>query len=183
MNNLTVRRGRIEDAKDFSRLILYSTHGYLLRLFGRRARSVAAGLFSHRRNTFSFENSYFIEVNGRVAGMALAYDYAVKRETIRNNLLVLKYMKLSIFRRLSRLVKAASATGRISPDEHYLSGIAVYPKYRGLGFGRALMEAVEKAVNELPVVLVDVRFNPNDETKLRRAVLFEELKSKLGLIK
>lgn len=44
-------------------------------------------------------------------------------------------------------------------------------------------EAVEKAINELPVVLVDVRFNPNDETKLRRAVLFEELKSKLGLIK
>jgi len=167
MNNFIVRRGRAEDAKDFSRLILYSTHGYLLRLFGFRARSVTAGLFSHRRNAFSFENSYFIEVDGRVAGMALAYDYSVKRETIRNNLLILKYLKLGVFRRLGRLVKAARATGRISLDEHYLSGIAIYPKYRGLGFGRALIGAVENSVKAAGSRRIVLRAEANNEIAIK----------------
>lgn len=145
MDNIVIRKGSASDAKDFSRLFLYTAPEYLVGLFGPRARSVASALFRHRKNTFSFEYSFFLEVDGKIAGMAIAYDYPAKK-SLRNYMLVLRYLKFGIFTRMVRLLKAAGSSGQISRDEHYLSGIAVYPKYRGLGFGGALLDAVENDI-------------------------------------
>jgi ribosomal protein S18 acetylase RimI-like enzyme len=146
--SIIIRKGKKEDAEDFSRLILHSAPKYLLSLFGYRVRSIMSELFRRRDNVFSFEYSYFIEVDGRVAGMALAYGYRAKKKMLRNNLSVLRCMKWTVFTRLGRLLKASAASGRIREGEHYLSGLAVYPRYRGCGLGTRLLETVENNVRE-----------------------------------
>ncbi len=147
MKNVTIRRGRPDDARDFSRLVLYTTPRprFLLHLFGRRAKHVMKKMFRHPRNFFSFEHSYILEVNGETAGMALSYDHdEMKKESLRVCFLVLRYLKWQIFPRLVYLLKAMRNIGRVEKGESYLSNIAVYPKFRGKGIGTRLIEKIER---------------------------------------
>ena len=145
MRDITIRRGTPEDAVHFSRLVVFTARRHLLHLFGPRVRTVMKGFFQHPRNFFSFEYSYFIEVNGEVAGMALLYNYAQKqKDTFRVYFLVLRYLKLQVFARLRHLLKSARFLEHISRDETYLSNVAIYPHFRGLGFGTRLLETIEK---------------------------------------
>lgn len=45
---------------------------------------------------------------------------------------------------------------------------------------RVMVEKMLKEMAEMPVVLVDVRFNSTDKPKYAHALLYEELKSKLS---
>ncbi len=149
MKNITIRRGKPEDAKDFSHLVIFTGRRYLLHIFGPGVRNIMKNLFRHRENFFSFEHTQFIEVNGEVAGMALGYDYIQKqKQTIRGSLLVLRYLKWGIFVRMVDLLKALNVMGNIAKREYYLSNIAIYPKFRGTGLGAKLLETVEQRAKE-----------------------------------
>ena len=145
METITIRRGRPEDAGHFSRLSLFSAPSFLLHLFGHRVRSYLKNFFRHTRNFFSFEYSYFIEVNGETAGMALLYDYTQKkRNGLLAHLLVLKYLKFGVFPRLKSLLKSAELLDRIAERESYLGNVAIYPRFRGFGFGSRLLKKAEE---------------------------------------
>jgi len=143
MNNVIIRKGKPKDAQDFSQLILFTGPILLLYLFGSNVRNIMRNLFQHTKNYFSFEHSYFIELNDKIAGMALVYDYKQKKqESLRMGLLLLKYLKWSFFTRITYLLKLEY--GEIRKSECYLSNIAVYPEFRGLGLGRKLLEVIEE---------------------------------------
>ena len=168
-----IRKGKPQDAQDFSRLVLLSAPTFFPYLFGSDVRDVMKNLFQHARNYFSFEHSYFIEVNGEVAGMALIYNYEQKKgEKLRTSLLLIKYLKWDIFTQLAYLLKSEDIVTQIVERDCYLSNIAVYPQFRGLGLGTKLLGVIQEEARKTGSrrVVLDA------ETDNKRAVkLYERL--------
>ena len=143
--NITIRKGIPEDAGDFTDLVLLSDPNLFYVIFGSGARSVLQNLFRQRKNPFSFEHSYFIEVDGTKAGMILGYDWKTQRgEEWRAGLLLIKFMKLDFFARIPALLKALSLVGKAKDNECYISNIAVYPEFRGHKLGTNLLLKMEE---------------------------------------
>ncbi|MBE9482296.1 MAG: GNAT family N-acetyltransferase [Chloroflexi bacterium] len=159
--NIVVRRGHPEDAPDFANLALLSGPTLFPAIFGSGVKGVMQNLFRQRRNLFSFEHSYFIEVDDTKAGMILGYDWKTQRgEEWRTGLLLIKFMKLGFFARIPVLLKALSLVGRAEDNEYYISNVAVYPEFGGANLGANLllkMEEEAKSSGARKVVLdVDV---------------------------
>jgi len=145
LDNIIVRKGRREDAKDSAALCLLSGPTLVPCLFGSHARDLLENLFKHARNWFSFEHSHFVEVNGEVAGMALAYTYDQRKsEELRDGLLFIRYMKWRLIGQLPHMLRAMNIAKQFARGESYLSNVAVYPRFRGLGLGTKLIEAIEE---------------------------------------
>ena len=174
LKNIVVRKGKSEDAQDFSQLILLSAPVFAYYLFGSGVKDLMKNLFLHSRNHFSFEHSYFIEVDSEVAGMALVYNYEQKkRENLRTGLLLLRYMKWSFFTQLPYLLSSGHVIGQMTQGECHLSDIAVYLKFRGLGFGTKLLGVIEEEARKTG----SKRIVLDAETDNKRAI---ELYEKLG---
>ncbi len=141
-----LRRARPEDAADFARLAIESSPGFFPALFGTHAAAVLREFFRHRGHVLSHEHTLVAEVGGRVAGMALAYDFRrrVVRE-LRTGLLVATHLPLRILRLATFLVRAQRTLGRLQRDEYYLSNIAVHTDFRGRGLGTRLLREVESS--------------------------------------
>jgi ribosomal protein S18 acetylase RimI-like enzyme len=102
-------------------------------------------MFRQRRNLFSFEHTYFAELDGRKAGMALGYGWEAKRrENWRTGSLLLRQMRLGILSKLSPLLKVNGVVGMVGSEEYYISNIAIYPEYRAAGIGTRLIFVVEE---------------------------------------
>ena len=143
--NIVIRKGLPEDAQDFANLIWLSELTLFPAIFGSGARGMMQNLFRHRKNLFSFEHSYFIEVDGRKAGMVLGYDWKTRRgEEWRTGLLLIKHMKLGFFARIPALLKALNLVGRVGDNEYYISNVAVYPEFRGASLGTNLLLKMEE---------------------------------------
>ncbi len=156
---IIMRRALPGDAEDFISLIILSAPLFFKKLYGNRFKSILRYLFSHQGNLFSFRHVYFAESNGKKAGMILGYDWRFKKqEDLRTGLLLLKYMELNFIKRLPLFLKARDVIGRVNREEHYISNIAVYPEYRGMGIGIDLIAEVEmKArINGAKKVALDV---------------------------
>ena len=149
MNNIITIKGRPEDAQDFSHLVLLSAPTFLPLLFTSNVTEVMKFLFQQPGNLFSFEHSYFIEANGKRAGMVLGYNWEQKRrEELHTGLLLVKYLKWSLFARFFYLLKAQNIVGKVAENEYYLSNIAVYSEFRGLGLGTKLLLEIEREARE-----------------------------------
>jgi len=173
MNNIIIRKGRTEDAQDFSQLILLSTATFFPSIFASNTEEVMRKIFQQPGNLFSFEHSYFIELNDKIAGMALGYNWEQKRrEGLHTGLLLVKYLKWSFFTRIFYLLKAQGIVGKVSKNEYYLSNIAVYPEFRALGLGTKLFSEIKRESEKTDAnkIVLDV------ETNNKRAVrLYERL--------
>jgi len=142
--SIIVRKGLPEDAPDFAYLTLLSEPELFPAIFGSGARTVLQNLFRQRRNLFSFEHSYFIEIDSRKAGMLIGYDRQTqRREEWRTGLLLIKYMRLGFFTRILSLLKALSVVERAKNSGYYISNVAVYPEFRGNKLGTTLLLGVE----------------------------------------
>ena len=140
-----IRKGFPEDAQDFTNLILLSESGLFPAVFGSNVKNVLQSLFRQRRNLFSFEHSYFIEVDDAKAGTVLGYDWKTQRgEEWRTGLLLIKYMKLEFFARIPALLMALHLVGRAEDNEYYISNVAVYPEFRGAKLGTNLILKMEE---------------------------------------
>jgi len=169
MDNIIIRKGKTEDAEDFSQLALFTAPTFLPYLFGSDVRNLMKNLFQHMRNYFSFEHSYFIEVNGEIAGMALVYNYEQKkRDYLRTFLLGLKYLKWSFFTQLTYLLKSEHIIVQITEGDCYLFYIAIYPKFRGLGFGTKLLGVIEEEARKTGSkrIVLDVEIDDKKAIKL-----------------
>jgi len=173
MDDIIIRKGRPEDAQDFSQLILLSTATFFPLLFSSNTEEIIRNLFQQPGNLFSFEHSYFIEVNGKIAGMALGYNWEQKRrEELPTGLLLVKYLKWSFFTRIFYLLKAQGIVGKVSEKEYYLSNIAVYPEFRSLGLGTKLFSKIKRESEKTGAykIVLDV------ETSNKKAIkLYERL--------
>ena len=171
MDDITIRKGKPEDAEDFSQLVLFTGPEFLAALFGSESnvRNVMKGSFQHVRNAFSYEHSHFIEANGEIAGMALVFTRdQMRREQLRTMLFILRYLKLSFLTQIIYLYRSSRIVVQITGGDSYLAHIAAYPKFRSLGFGTKLLEVVEeeaRAAGSKRMVL-DVETDNTEATKL-----------------
>ncbi|MGC9064647.1 MAG: GNAT family N-acetyltransferase, partial [bacterium] len=139
----------IEDAQDFSSLVLISAPIFFPLLFGHNVQEVMKNLFRNHSNIFSFQHSYFIELDGRNIGMALGYTWNEGREEgFNTGMLLVKYLKWDIITQAHYLLKAREILGEIIEGDYYISNIAVYPEFRGLGLGTKLLEKMEDEAKE-----------------------------------
>ena len=169
MDNIVIRKGKPEDAQDFSRLILFAAPTFAPSLFGSGVRNLMKNLFQNTRNHFSFEHSYFIEMDDEIAGMALAYNYKQKKEeNIHIGLLLLKYMRWSFFTHLPYLLKSEHIVGQITENECYISDMGVYPKFRGLGLGTKLFGLIEEETRKTGSkrIILDAEIDNKEAIKL-----------------
>jgi ribosomal protein S18 acetylase RimI-like enzyme len=173
MDDIIIRKGRTEDAQDFSQLILLSATTFFPLIFASNTDEIMRNLFQQPGNLFSFEHSYFIEVNGKIAGMALGYNWEQKRrEGLNTGLLLVKYLKWSFFTRIFYLLKAQDIVGKLAKNEYFLSNIAVYLEFRGFGVGTKLLSVIERESEKTDAskIVLDV------ETNNKRAIkLYERL--------
>ncbi len=147
INNCLIRRAQPEEARDFSRLIIYSAPEFLPYVFGTGTVNLIEKMFSLPGNLFSFDHVSFLESNGKTIGMILGYSFEIKKkEEINTAFLLLQHMKLKIIGKIFRLLIAHEQVGRINKKEYYLSNIAVDPEYRSMGAGKLLIKEAEKEV-------------------------------------
>lgn len=144
MNNNIIRKGRVDDAEDFARLFILSCPALSVSLFGTNAREVIKRIFLRPKNLFSLEHSCFAEVDGRITGMVLGYNWEhTKAEWLRTYVLLFKYMKWSFLPRAVYLLKSYKEWN-IKENEYYVCSFAVYPEFRGRGSGTKLLLGIEQ---------------------------------------
>lgn len=143
--NIVMRKGLPRDAAEFAGLMLLSAPHLLPAVYGSGVSRILQDMFLQRRNMFSFEHSYFVEVNGKKAGMALGYDWKTRgAEVWRTGLLTIKCMRLRFFTRILSLLRAMSLVAGVDDDEYYVSNIAVLPEFRGANLGTNLLLKMEE---------------------------------------
>lgn len=171
MNSITIRRGRPEDAEHFSQLLIYTAPVLFPTLFGSTVKDVMRNLFRHRRHYFSFDRSYFIEVDGKTAGMAQLHKKKPgRREKTRLAFLLMKYLNWRLPTKVTNLLKSEKIMWLATGNDCYLSNIAVYPEYRSQGLGKKLLEAVEEEVRSIGKRRIVLKA----ETYNNRAISFYE---------
>ena len=142
---MEIVKGRGSLSEDFSHLLILSAPTLFATVFGEGFKEIIQKIFKERRNLFSFEHTYFLKMDGKIAGMVLSYDWTIKRrEEINTGRALFKHMGLKLIKRLPLLLKLNSVVGILNRGEYYISNIAVYPEYRGMGIGTTLLNFIEE---------------------------------------
>ena len=126
-------------------------------------------LFRKPHNLFSFQHVYFAEIDAKIVGMILGYDWiSKKQEDWTTGFLLMKYMKIDFIKKLPFLLKAMNTTGWVGEGEYYISNIAVFPEYRGTGIGTALITKIEQYAKKkgLKKIALDVEVENSDAVRL-----------------
>ncbi len=177
MQNVLIRRGRPEDAHHFSELVILTSPVIFPIVFGSDVKKIMKSIFTHGRHYYSFDRSFFAEVDGKTAGMAQLHKLiARKGQTVRLSLLLLKYLNWRLPAKAVNLLKFDRLIKFIARDDCYLSNVSIYPEFRSAGVGTKLLAAVEeevKSVGKKRIVL-------HAETHNARAIsLYERLGYKI----
>jgi len=166
--DIIIRKGFPEDAQDGTNLIWLSDPVFCHAIFGSGARNILQNLFRQRRNLFSFEHSYFIEVDGKKAGIIFGYDGKSERgESCRTGLLMIKYMKMRFFTKIISLLKALIAVGRVEDNEYYISNLAIYPEFRGKKLGTNLLVRAENEAKSCGAEKMALDVSVNNQGAIR----------------
>ncbi len=142
---ITIRKAMPDEAVDFADLVVLSAPSLFPILYGEKVKTIMQHLFCKSCNLFSFEHTYFAEVDGERAGMILGYDWRVKKqENWRTGFFLLMQMRLHFLSKFPLLMKVNNVIGIVSDGEYYLSNVAAYPQYRGMGIGTSLIFRLEE---------------------------------------
>lgn len=177
MRSITIRRGRPADAHHFSELAAMSSPSLFPILFTSKVKSLMKKIFPHKRHYYSFDRSFFIEVDGKTAGMAQLHRLKQRRrEKINLAILLMKYMNWRLPSRIAPLLRSERIIKNFSGKECYLSNVAVYPEYRSLGLGTKLLGALEEEVKGIGKNRIVLHA---DVTNYKAIKLYERLGYKL----
>jgi len=159
------------DTADFFRLFVASGPEYIPALFAGWHERFATGCFGRRGNVLSSEHTLFVKVDGRNAGMVLAYDWRTKkRQAIKSSFLTIWYMRLGFLLRLGPLRWSDTVLSKVEDGTFYISNIAVYSEFRNRGLGARLLTLVEEKAGESGAARLDV----DAETDNTGAIRFYE---------
>lgn len=130
---ITTRPATREDAEIIAKAIAMGIgdEGALRSYCGEDYMAVLAEIAYSEATQYSWQYAIVAEVDGQVAGAVVGYDgeqlYSLREGT------------LSVIRRCTG--RTPSIVDETGPGEYYLDTVGVLPEYRGMGVGRALVEA------------------------------------------
>jgi ribosomal protein S18 acetylase RimI-like enzyme len=123
-----IRRARKSDAADIARLFLISSDGLAAYIWskhqapGMSLEEVGTARYAREQTIFSYENCVMAEQDGKIAGMMHFFaETGPPREITDDDPVLRPYLELELHGSL------------------YVSGIAVYERYRGTGIGTDLL--------------------------------------------
>lgn len=138
-----------ERAREGAELAFLAGEKLIPAIFGPDALAFWEKAFRHRRCGFSYEHSWFLDINGKPLGIAVGYDYQTqKKEELRTFLIMLKCLKWTFFTQRNELRQSGEIMAKINEGDYYLSNLAVYPEYRGQGYGTMIMDSMEDMAAE-----------------------------------
>ena len=170
---IIVRAATAEDANVIARAVALAigNESTLRSYCGDDYLAVLAEIARQYATQYSWRNALVAEVDGVAAGAIVGYDGAQLR-VLRNGTFTV------LLERIGRVPNILDETGR---GEYYLDSIGVLPEFRGLGVGRALVEAFCNKVfaegHERVGLMVDYD-NPQAE-KLYISLGFERVGTRL----
>ena len=139
------RNAKTSDAEDFARLIYFSAPSFFSALYGRDMKSIMQNLFKEKNNLFSYQYTQVVEINNKVLGIILSYDWYIKQKmNLTTGIKMLKYMHINFVKKIPVFLKTKDVVGFLSKGNYYISNVAVYPEYRGRGIGKKLFFEAEK---------------------------------------
>ena len=150
MQSILIRRGRPEDAHHFSELVILTSPAIFPIVFGSTVKKIMKSLFPHKRHYYSFDRSFFAELNGKIVGMAQLHKMVTRKgQTTRMSLLLLKYLKWRLPTKAVNLLKFDHLIKLVAHDDCYISNVAIYPEFRSFGIGTKLLAAIEEEVKSI----------------------------------
>jgi ribosomal protein S18 acetylase RimI-like enzyme len=76
--------------------------------------------------------------------MVLSYSYDEKSKIdLNTGYLLIKIMNLNFLKIFPNLLKSFNVLGKIDKEDYYISNIAIYQEYRGIGLGTKLLNFIE----------------------------------------
>ncbi len=157
-----------EDTEDFARLFVISGPEFVPALYAGTQDKVAANCFRYRRNITSFEHAHFVKVNGKNAGVILAYDWIVnKKEQVKTTLLIARYMKVKLIKQMRHLQWAGDNLGKMDDGTFYIASLAFYPEFRNQGLGTNLLLHTEEAARKAGAVKLALDAETYNEDAIR----------------
>ena len=134
-----------DSAEDFVRLALIAAPKYQPALYAGMHDKVIRSLFHHRGNIMSFTHTHFMQVEGRNAGMTVAYDWqANKKEQFKATLLIIRCMGLKFFKQLRHMQWSGENLGRIDDGTYYIAVLGFYPEFRSGGLGTEMLKFTQE---------------------------------------
>ena len=137
---------------------------------GEEYMTVLAAIARRKETQYSWQYAIIAEVDGAAAGAVIGYDGAELHRLRKGTFGVLR----------NTIGRTPNIVDETEPGEYYLDSVAVLPQYRGVGVGRALVEAFcDRAFAEghdCVGLIVDYE-NPNAE-KLYTSLGFKRINTK-----
>lgn len=152
--HLAVRPAALTDADLAAELVYLSMGVEADWLFGQEpgfsTHDVLVGLYQRRNNRVSHHLAYIASLDGRDAGLLLAYPgRLLKRLDWMTGLHLARIFGLPAAVRVARCQAAyGKLTVEAEAEEFYVSNVAVKPECQGLGVGKALMAYAEQLAHE-----------------------------------
>jgi ribosomal protein S18 acetylase RimI-like enzyme len=177
VHNILIRKGNPEDAYHFSELVTLTSPAIFPLVFGSTVKKMMKKIFPHKKHYYSFDRSFFAEVDGKVVGMAQLHKLTTRKgQTVRMSLLLLKYLKWRLPTKAVNLLKFDHLIKFVAREDCYISNVSIYPEFRSFGIGTKLLSAIEeevKSIGKKRIVL-------HAETHNKRAIsLYERLGYKI----
>ncbi|PNR92316.1 acetyltransferase [Petrotoga sp. 9PWA.NaAc.5.4] len=145
---MDIKKATISDNKNFVELFLISAPFFPL-IFGQNTKKTLNNLFVTKSNLFSYQHVCFAKKEEETLGMILCYNWETKnRENLRTGHLMFKNLGIIFFKSIIPLVKLNKVIGKISKEDFYISNIAIYDLFRGLGTGKQLIFKAEETARK-----------------------------------
>ena len=176
---LKIRNALKEESKKFSELIITSAMYFHL-LFSEKIETALQNFFYDCCNLFSYRHVLTAEYNGEVAGMILGYGFPdKKKENLRTGFLMFKYLGWVMLEKFPVLLRFNGSVGALRKGEFYISNVAVYKRFRGLGIGKALMNKAESRakMSGADYAVLDVEAENNVAINLYKKLGYRAVKS------
>ena len=175
-----------DGADDFARLSLIAAPAYLPALYANKHERVHRSMFRYRNNLMGFAHTHFMQIDGKNAGMIVAYDWvANKKEQTKTTLLILRYMGLKFFKQMRHLQWAGENLGRLDDGTYYIAILGFYEGFRNKGLGVEMLNFTQEQAKKAGATRLDVdaetynvdairfykRFGMHEVGELKRATI------------
>lgn len=140
MDDIKIIKGNETFYEDFINLILFTGEKIFYSIFGKNVKNILKNLYREKENQFSYEFTNFIEVQNKICGMLLSYSYDDKKKVeLNTGRFLLKIMKIDFLKIFPNLLKSFFVLEKLDKGDYYISNIATYPSFRGIGLGTKLL--------------------------------------------